>query len=764
VRYADAAVERELGMDRRPRRVVALLGCDPRPTLAGEDQPTIRSPSAAQEAGWPRRLRVLGSPAVIEDDDRAVSGAPAQPKSLALLGLLAAAGARGLSRDRLVAFLWPETSADRAAHRLAQLVYSLRRELGTDALFHGSTDLRINSAALPSDLDAFREALTDGDPARAVAAYGGPFLDGFHLGDAAEFERWQDEERAGLAAEYARALEAVATAAERRGDHARSVAAWRRLVDLDPLSAGPVTRCIDALAASGDLGGAVRVGQLHDARMREELGRPGDPRVASLLERLRAAPAPTTLVPPAENSLAVLPFVNLSADSDTEYFSDGMTEELTNAFARIPGLRVASRTSAFAFKGRNVDVREIGERLRVATVVEGSVRKAGGRIRITAQVVSARDGYHLWSDTFERTLDDVFRLQHELSSAIAAALPIPGAAGAGRLIQPPTASVEAYTSYLRGRYYALRRTPEDFRRAIEHFARAVQLDPAYALAHAGLGECHALSSFEEFGGAVAPCRAMPAARACVIRALELDPMLPEARLWGGTIAFLYDYDWVAAEAGFRRAIELKPAFALAHTWYGVFLLAMRRFDEAIARARHAIELDPMALTLQIVLAHVLYCAGRYDESAAQLRAVLEVEPGIARAYERLARVLLTAGRPAEAWQVVEDGLARVGPVPPIPLIRAMLKARAGEPDEPLRMLAEMEKLRETRYVSEVWSGAIYRDLGMPDEAVACFERAYAQRAGYLPFIASEPSWAVLHGDPRFRALAERLGLPAPPAA
>ena len=437
-----------------------------------------------------------------------------------------------------------------------------------------------------------------------------------------------------------------------------------------------------------------------------------------------------------------------------------MTEELTNALARIPGLRVAARTSAFAFKGRNVDAHEIGERLRVELLIEGSMRKAGRRVRITAQLVTAADGYHIWSRTFERTLDDVFGLQDELTSAIVAALPLPGAAGAGRLIQPPTASVEAYTSYLRGRFFALRRSPEDFARAIEHFERAVRMDPGYALAHAGLAECRALSSFEEFGGTVPPRQAMPAARACVARALELDPMLPEGHLWGGVIALLFDYDWPAAEAGFRRAIELKPSHATAHTWYAVFLLAMRRFDEAIGRASHAVELDPMALTLQIVLAHVQYCAGQHEDAIARLRAVIEMEPMMARTYERLARVLTAAGRPAEAWSVVEEGFTRVGAVPPLVLMRAMLQARSGERDGPLRVLADLETLRATRYVSEVWSGIIYRELGMPEEAVSCFERAYTWRAGYLAFIASDPSWAVLYVHPRFRALARRLNLPA----
>ena len=264
-----------------------------------------------------RQLRVLGPPAVLADGEP-LSGTPAQRKALAIFGLLAAAADRGLSRDKILAYLWPETPADRAGHSLTQLLYSLRRDLHADDLFVGVSDLRLNPAVLPSDLDEFREALTRGDLDRAVAAYGGPFLDGFFLSEAPEFERWQETERAALAGSFTRALEALATAAERRGHHAKAVEAWRRLVEMDPLAAGPVARCMEALAETGDLGGALRIGQLHAARMCEELGRSADPAVSSLLERLRESPARPLPRAVAAGSVAVLPFVNLSSDLEDE--------------------------------------------------------------------------------------------------------------------------------------------------------------------------------------------------------------------------------------------------------------------------------------------------------------------------------------------------------------------------------------------------------------------------------------------------------------
>ena len=705
------------------------------------------------------RLRTLGTPSVTAGETT-VGGAVAQRKTLALLALLAAAGERGLSRDKIVALLWPESPADRVGHRLTQLLYSARRELGAEDTFLGSTELRLNPAIIASDLAGFTSALDRGEPEQAVSLYGGPFLDGFFLTGAPEFERWLDAERDALGKRFGAALEASAVGAEQRKDLLAAAVWWRRLSEAEPLNTRIVVRCIEALAACGDPGGARRVAQSHELRMREDLDAPPDGAVAAALERLRvsaAAAAGPAVTPSA--SIAVLPFVNLSPDRDNEYFSDGMTEELTNALVQVAGLRVASRTSAFAFKGRNVDACRIGEQLRVATLVEGSVRKLGDRIRVTAQLINAADGYHLWSETYERTLDDVFGLQEELARAIAAAiqLPLPRTPDE-KLVRPPTRVLRAYTLYLRGRFHALRRTPDHLRVGVEYLEQAVEADPRYALAHAGLAECHALLGFEEFGD-LPPLETMPKARTCIERALALEPDLAEGHRLSGVVALLFDWDWPMAEAAFRRAIELKPTHSLAHAWYALFLSAMGRSDEAMAQGLHAAELDPIAAVIQMIVSHVCYFGGRYDEALERTRLMFEIDPGSQRSFAWVGRILLLTGRLDEAIELVAQGIERCGRTPALLACLGTAQASLGRTGEALAVLAELEGLRATRYLSDVYCSPIYRELGRLDEAAACYERMYRNRSGDLAFMATEPSLDPLRAHPRFLEIVKRLRFP-----
>jgi TolB-like protein/Tfp pilus assembly protein PilF len=704
------------------------------------------------------RLRALGTPSVSRGNGP-LGGTAAQRKSLALLSLLAPAGERGLSRDKIVAYLWPESPADRAAHRLTQLLYSLRRDLAADRLFIGAGELRLNSAVIESDVAEFYEAVSRQELERAVAAYGGPFLDGFFLSGAPEFERWVDAERANLAERFAAAIEELAIQAARAGDPSGAAAWWRRVADGDPLNARVVASYIECLAAAGDRAAAQRAMQVHEARMREELGAPPDPAVVAALERSRQVVSVTPVTAPA--SVAVLPFVNLSPERENEYFADGMTEELTNALARVPGLRVAARTSAFAFKGRNADAREIGQCLRVGALVEGSVRKVGNRIRITAQLVSAEDGYHLWSETYERTLDDVFLLQEQIARAIASALPL-GTLPPQALAPQPTSDIEAYTLYLRGRFFALRRTAGDLHVAVEYLEQAVERDPDFALAHAGLGECWVLLGFEEFGDQP-PLEAMPRGRRHIGRALEIDAHLAEAHAWAAVVTFLFDWDWPAADAAFRRVLHLKPAYSLAHAWYAVFLSAMGRSTEAIAEALHAVDLDPMALNVQVVAAKTHYDARRYDEAIARLRAILDMDPTQARVHDWLARALALSGRPREALEVVEQGIARAGRVPLHLAMQGSLQATLGRRADALGILAELQQRRQTRYISEFFDAPIYRNLGQFDACIACYERLYEARSAALVFQAVEPSGDRLRSHPRFQALLQRMRLDTLPA-
>ena len=703
------------------------------------------------------QLRTLGSPS-IDGDDGPLGPAASQRKALALLGLLAPAPDRGLSRDKILAYLWPETPADRGGHRLTQLLYSLRRDLHAEDLFLGSTDLRLNPAVVSSDVAEFTGAIVEGRLERAAEVYGGPFLDGFFLSGAPEFERWVEDERADLNRRYVGVVRALAKAAGERGNHADAARWWRQLAQADPLGADIAVSYMEALAAAGDRAGALRFARVHEARIRDELGAEPDAAVRAAAERLRSPPteaAPPLAAPAA--SVAVLPFLNLSPERENEYFSDGMAEELTNALARVPGLRVASRTSCFAFKGRNTDAREIAERLKVRALVEGSVRKVGDRIRISARLVNAADGYQLWSATYDRTLADVFALQEEISQAIVHALPL-RASGGLRLVRPGTAVLDAYPFYLRGRYFSLKRTVEGLRAGIEYFEQAVERDPEYALAHAGIAECWAILGFPEFGDA-APSDAMPRAQAAVRRALELDPGLPEGHNWRGTIAFLYEYDWPAAEAAFRRALEIRPAYALAHTWYAVFLGAMRRLDEAIQRAAIAAELDPAAMSVQAAAGCVHRLAARYEDAIRWLQAVLELGPAGPRVEIWLAQAYRGAGRATDALATAEGAIQRYGRIPITLSAAGLALADLARIEEARRVLEELEALRARCYVSAGFLAPLYAAFGEIERTFQLLDLMIEERSGHAAFLAVEPGWAAFREDPRFRAILRRLNLP-----
>lgn len=704
------------------------------------------------------RLHVFGSP-LVEGRDGPVPGAPAQRKSLALLALLARSGRAAMSRDRVLAYLWPEADADRAGHRLTQLLYALRRDLGAEQLFLGTAELRLNPAVMATDLADFIDALECGEYETAVKLYQGPFLDGFFLDDAPEFERWAEGERAELARRLRDALEDLARSAQRREGSGAAIEWWRRLAATDPLNARVAVAYMTALAAAGDRAGALQHAHTHERLLREELDVPPEAAVLDAAERLRQPPAAAagTAAQPTSPSIAVLPFLDISPDRDNEYFSDGITEELTHLLARVPGLRVASRTAAFALKGRSVDPREVGERLRAEAFVEGSVRKVGDRIRVTAQLVDVATGYQRWSATYERKLENIFALQEELSRSIADALPL-GAQHAALTVRPSTTVLDAYTLYLRGRFHAVRRTPESFKVAIEYFEQAVELDPGYALAHAALAECWMLLGFEEFGE-LPPLAAMPTAKASAERSLALDDRLAEGYVWRGSVAFLFDHDWTAAEADLRRAIELRPELPSAPTWYAAFLCAMLRPQEALAWVQRAADLDPLLLSVQAVVGLVYYYNHRFDEAIARHRALLSLDPTIVRAHAWIALSYFAGGRAAEGLELLEEAVTRLGRHPALLEGLGRGYALTRRPADARRTLAELKALGERRPLSPLHEATIYRALGEDAEFQRCVELAADQRSGRLVFFAADPTFAEIRDLPWVRALMRRLDHP-----
>jgi serine/threonine-protein kinase len=474
-------------------------------------------------------------------------------------------------------------------------------------------------------------------------------------------------------------------------------------------------------------------------------------------ERQQSPDASIRPTAPRIAAIAVLPFVNMSADPENEFFSDGMTEELINALSRVEGLGVAAPTSAFTFKGRDVDVREVGKRLNVGAVLEGSVRRSGDRVRVTAQLINVADGYHLWSSTYDRRLADVFALQEELAQAIVGSLPLPAASKPALLVRPSTSATEAYTLYLKGRFFTLKRTHEGLAAGIECFEQALALDPSYSLAHAGLAEGWVLRGFEEFGD-LPPLIAMPRAQAAARRALELDPALSEGHCWSGVASCLFDWDWSAAETSLRRAIDLKPDFSMAHAWYAVLLMARGRHEEAIARSRHAAELDPLAFAIRALVGQCYYFAGRFEEALKAHRATLELDPTNLRAIVWSVRTFRMTGDPESALRTVEHGLERCGRLPTLLAELGTQLGLAGRRDEALEVLEELRQLRRRRYVSPLFEVGTCRALG--DEAALrdCFDRMEAERSGIIPFFGADPAWEEYRASPWFREFLQRTGV------
>ncbi len=321
-------------------------------------------------------------------------------------------------------------------------------------------------------------------------------------------------------------------------------------------------------------------------------------------------------------SIAVLPFVNISADAENEYFCDGLAEELLNALAKIEALRVAARTSAFSFKGKETDVREIGRKLNVSVVLEGSVRKSGNRLRITAQLINVTDGYHLWSERYDRQIEDLFEIQDEVTLAVVDALKLKLLSSEkASLLKQRTENTEAYQLYLKGRYYWHQRTEEAVKKGIECFEQAIDIDPNYALAYAGLADSYSLLGLSEYS-ALSPTEAFPKAKQASVKALEIDNTVAKAHVSLAFGRMYFDWDFQRAESEYQQAIELNPSYATAHHFRALNLMATGQTDLAIAEMNKAQALEPLSLIINTNLGWMLYFARQYDQAIEQYQKTL----------------------------------------------------------------------------------------------------------------------------------------------
>lgn len=446
---------------------------------------------------------------------------------------------------------------------------------------------------------------------------------------------------------------------------------------------------------------------------------------------------------PNSASLAVLPFVDMSSKRDQEYFSDGLAEELLNSLARIPGLRVVGRTSSFRFKGKAADLRSISEQLHVATILEGSVRRELNRVRITAQLVNGADGFHVWSETYDREVGDIFAVQDEIASAVASALKVTLL----REKRPRTTNTEAYNAYLLGTYYHQQGTREAFEKAAESYEKAVRLDPRYAAAWAGLG---ATRVFQAGVGYIPTEEGFRQGRAATERALEIDSHLAFGYAVMGWIQMTHDWDWQAANASFQRAVALDPAKPSRDG--AILSVALGHVEEGLAQARRVVEQDPLDAQGHYVEALLSYYAGRLDEAVAAFKLVLEIGRSHDNVHAMLGQVYLAQGRPEQAFAEAEQEKDDYLRLPVVALAHHALGHRK-ESDAALK-----DFIAKFQSVGAYQVAGIYAFRGDVGEAIDWLERAYAQRDGGLFLMKADPLLRTLRGDPRYAALLKRIRL------
>ena len=455
------------------------------------------------------------------------------------------------------------------------------------------------------------------------------------------------------------------------------------------------------------------------------------------------------------NSLAVLPLVNVSPDAEMEYFSDGITESIINALTQLPKLRVVPRSTVFRYKGPQMDPQQIGRELGVRAVLTGRVLHFGERLVVNAELIDVANESQLWGEQYNRKPADIFEVQEEISREISQKL-LSKLSGEEhkRLTKRHTHDTEAYRYYLKGRFYWNKRTEEHFRRGIENFRQAIELDPNYALAYAGLADSYILLAFY---GSEAPDEMMPKGKAAAVKALELDDSLAEAHNSLAYIYFTNDWNWSAAEKEFKKALKLNPKYATGHHWYAFKLAAMGRHDDAVAEMKLARELDPLALIINAEVGWAYYFARRYDKAIEQFQKTLEMDPGFSVTYMFFGLAYIQQGRFDEAISELRKAVELSGGSLIMKAILGHAYGRAGDRKAAEQMIEELTK-SSAGYISAYNVALIYAGLDETDNALSWLARALEQHDLFLAWMNVEPMFDSVRSEPRFTEMVKRIGL------
>jgi DNA-binding SARP family transcriptional activator/TolB-like protein/Tfp pilus assembly protein PilF len=754
-------------------------------------------------------LRILGTLQLGASDGRDLETLARQSKRTALLIYLAAAVPNGLHRrDTLLALFWPELDETHARASLSQALYVLRNELGEQAIVtRGDGEVGLSRDVVWCDARAFEAALDAGQPAEALALYRGALLDGFFLSDVPEFERWLERERDRLRERAAVGGWALAEASAAAGDVFEAERWARWAAALAPADEAVIRRLMTFLRGQGDRAAALRAYAAYTLTLKQEYELEPSAETRALAEAIRlerpltSADVPIQLPPvsgrgaeprprrtprgrviaaaaigalfitagwwgfhaagarPAPiHRLAVLPLENLTGDTTQAYFVEGIHDALVTELAKISALSVISRTSVLGYRHTTKTAPEIARELHVDAVVEGSVVLSGDSVRITAQLIAGPTDRHLWADTFVKSRRHVLALYADVAQAIArevraAVTPEERA----RLSHTRPIDPEANDLYLKGHYFCEKWTEEAMTRGIAFYHRAIDRDPTFAPAYAGLAACYADFAFFSFGP---PTEIQPRAKAAAQRALEIDSTIGEAHATLGWIRFVTDLDFDGPDQDFRRALALSPGSSWIRSWYADYLALAGRFDDGIAQKRRAIELDPLSVNTSLGLGWMYFKARRYDEAIAQLQRTMELEPGYLYAHMEIAWAYLQKGMPDAAVAHCDSALARVPQLDNQVVLGSCgwVYGRAGRRRQAEKMLRRLTAISPRHSLDPVNLSAVYVGLGDQERALEWLRNAARGHSPGLVFLKVDPFFDPLRSDPRFKALLRELGI------
>ena len=750
------------------------------------------------------RLELFGALRLVRESGAVV---PVPRRRAALLALLVEAGDRGLARDKLLAYLWPDSATDQARHSLDQALYELRRE-GGQGVFVGTSPLRLNADLVASDYDLFNRAIDRGGFEAGIEQYRGPFLDGFFLSDAPEFERWAESTRARMRDRYGFALEQLATQASSAGDHHAAAKWWRAFASHDPMRSRGAIGLMNALLASGDRAAALQHARTYETLVRAELDSEPDAAVSALATRIRemrdertthlaevsqgtteavtaprisrasqrhlgvwAAAAVVLLAVmlalstrPFSRSnagrdprgIAVMPFLNMSGTPNDEYLSDGLTEELTSAIAKLNGLHVIGRTSTFALKDAHLDTRQLGDTLHVATVVEGGLRRSANRIRLTVRLLDAATGYQVWARTYEGSEAEVWSMEDAAVREIAQALHVQptgtSTAISGRL---STASLPARDAYLKGRFLWQRRSAGSLRRALAFYGEATAHDPTFARAYAGIADAYTSLGVGNLTDNP-PDVYFDSARTAAERAIALDSSLAEAHASLGQIQILYALDWDGGTRSLARAEAIDSTYASIYEFRTELYEWRGQGDSAVAESERGLRLDPLGLNANVESGRALFFAHRYDEAITRLRRTQDLDSNFARVYMVLGEVYSMMGRHADAARELRRAIALTSGASRALSLLGAAYAVAGDDAKALEIIAELTRRAKTRYVPALDFAIVEVGRDNRDEAFRWLNKAYDDHS-LRPYIAG-PEFDRLRGDARYGAFLAKLRL------